>query len=728
MTFLKNYSRDLAGKTNPIDRPFQENFIWRKLFRIFDFANSRFKTNAVVGNLSSTLAQVFNVPQGVAQAGARNASRAIPSTMRSLWRNDGASAQSRFLTERYFDGYAAFDEGILHNTKKFAVWTTMIGDKVGTMYIWNSLHRKALADGVADPIRYADDWTRRMVAGRGVGEVPIVQKSRITQIVIPFQLEVTNMWYALADIVRHSPNGINIAKKLVEFSVAAAIMNGVTRRIRGSDVSFDPIQALIDAYGEYQDDEGLGTNTLQAAGRLGGEVLSNFPGGQTIASIYPEYGGNAFGFEFPTRKKFFGEGDPTRFGTGGLPVVAAAQHPLTRIGLPYGGRQVEKTLAGMETLMRGHAETKKGAVKTPVERNIPNVLRGLMFGPNATTEMQEYNESGQKPLGEMQSEKYKKMGMVDALQYFDSVMADREAKKERSDNKAPGLMPTVDATGGSLPEEMMQLSNGKIYVPSIDQEFFTQRAAEIGIAKNALAMDPARNFVDMGDTVLRKSAAGNISSMTKDEYHSSLYTAQLTSAQKAKDYARWIEVAEKQMDTLSRMIDDPNVDALDKVAIQNKIDTLTGNISKYAGYGGRFTKGRSAAATATNARYSAQLTNAKNKGNFKAWLGIAENSIAELERQLTDPSITDTKALQIENKIVSLQNQRDRYIAQGGFMAPKKQKEMPREFRYRLVDPVLDEVNGIIAGYKARAARARRSVPLMPRISMPPRVTRKIYS
>lgn len=727
LVFIKNYSRDLAGKTNPLDRPFQENVIGRKIFRILDFANSMFKTNAVVGNLSSALAQVFNVPQGVAQAGARNAIRAIPNTMRSLWRNDGASSQSRFLAERYFDGYAAFDEGILHNTKKFALWTTMIGDKVGTMYIWNSLHRKALADGVADPIRYADDWTRRMVAGRGVGEVPIAQKSRITQIVMPFQLEVTNMWYALADIVRHSPNGINIAKKLVEFSVAAAIMNGVTRPIRGSDVSFDPIGALIDAYGEYQDDEGLGTNTLQAAGRIGGEFLSSMPVGQTIASIYPEYGGNAFGFEFPTRKKFFGEGDPTRFGTGTLPLIAATQKPVTRILLPYGGRQLEKTYEGAKTLLRGHTETKKGDVKTPVDRNVQNIVRGLMFGPNATSEMQKYRKTEQKPLSEKQTEIFKKSGAA-AQTYFDNIMRERAAQKQK-ERIMKGLIPTSSeiAQQQQLPNSMFQLDNGMIYVPQLNRSFVTSRDAEIAIASAELMKNPSRNFLDMGDVVLRKSQKG-VSVTTRDQYDAELYGAQLKSARNAEDYARWTELAEKQLHVYERMLNDPTMDEAERIKIQNNADILLRDAKKYAEYGGRFTKGRNKA-IAINAKYTAKLANARKRGKLKEWVALADSHIAELERQLMSPNITETKAIQIQNKIITLRQQRDLYIEQGGFKK-QKQNNLPVEFRYRLVDPTLTRISAMYANYRPRTARGRMRIPLMPGVRLAaPKVRRdKLYS
>ena len=65
--FLNQYSQDLAGKTNPLDRRIQE-MVGRGPFRFASWLNSRVKANVILGNLGSSLAQLGNIPQGIAHA------------------------------------------------------------------------------------------------------------------------------------------------------------------------------------------------------------------------------------------------------------------------------------------------------------------------------------------------------------------------------------------------------------------------------------------------------------------------------------------------------------------------------------------------------------------------------------------------------------------------------------------------------------------------------------
>lgn len=100
-----------------------------------------------------------------------------------------------------------------------------------------------------------------------------------------------------------------------------------------------------------------------------------------------------------------------------------------------------------------------------------------------------------------------------------------------------------------------------------------------------------KNFLDLGDVVLRKSPSGEVSTLTKDAYNSSLNTAKLTNLKKNDDLEGWKKVADEQFAVLARRMEDPLTDELDKVDIQNKIDTLISDYQKFTGYGG-FTKGK----------------------------------------------------------------------------------------------------------------------------------------
>ncbi|HBI17144.1 MAG TPA: hypothetical protein DDY52_03275 [Candidatus Moranbacteria bacterium] len=495
LVFIKNFSRDLGGKTNPLDRGLQENLFGRKALSVVSWANSRFKANAVLGNASSSLAQYFNIPQGFASAGVKNSAKAIGNSLAGIFKKNTPIKKSAFVNERYFNDYDKFNEGVLANTKKFAIWMTGIGDKIGTKFIWNAHYQKALSEGVSNPIKYADDWTRKMVAGRGIGEVPIAQKSKVFQLVAPFQLEVANQWYALKDIAKNDPSKLVVAKKMLEFTVASYLMNRVVNEVRGSDVSFDPINAMVDAYQEFEGEDGKVKGSLKAGGRIAGEVISNIPGGQTLASMYPEYGFGVNEESFPTlskfmnipRKELFGEGDPTRFGTGGLPMFSAVKNPLTGVILPYGGKQLEKTYSGAKSLLNGYVENKTGKVMTPVEATLSNTLRGLMFGKNAFGEMQDYFDNKQTPLSKEQTEKFK----IGGNKYFDEVMSSRASDNTKEELKKAVKLGKITKGLGDLGGGVFGLEDGNYYVPNLLADTKTFKTEEL--ARRAVAIDLVAN-------------------------------------------------------------------------------------------------------------------------------------------------------------------------------------------------------------------------------------------
>lgn len=595
LVFIKNFSRDLAGKTNPVDRPFQENFFGRKALNVTNFLNSRFKANAVLGNLSSSIAQFFNIPQGFASAGVRNSAKGFGDSLAGMFKKSGPIKDSNFINERYFDGFNEFDTSFLDNTKKLAVWVTGIGDEIGTKFIWNSHYRKALSENVSDPVKYADDWTRKMVAGRGVGEVPIAQKAKIVQLIAPFQLEVANQWYALRDIAKNDPRKLVIAKKLLEFSVASFLMNRVAKEIRGSDVSFDPVNAMLEAYNEFSEEGGL-KGSLKATGRLAGEALSNVPGGQTLASAYPEYGDIMGKKILPPRKEFFGEGDPTRFGTGGLPMFSAIKNPLTGVVTPYGGKQLEKTYSGIKSLKKGYAENKSGKVISPIENTIENTVKGLMFGKNALSEVKDYYDTNQAPLSDLQSEKYKLMG--NSKEYFNKIKAERKANKERANLK----IGKSEGESTQLSEGVFKLSNGKVYVQSLNREFDNAESAKRELVKDGFK-NSDKKFMRYEGKVYTKTESGNISSQTESEYQSKIYGAKLTNLKKNKDLVGWMETAEKKLEKLDAQLQESGLDELNKIKIENEIRTLATSYAKYSTYGG-FTKPKKGKKTATKYKYS----------------------------------------------------------------------------------------------------------------------------
>lgn len=383
--FLTDYANDLAGKTNEIDRGVQK-VTGRKVFQVINWINNRVKANTILGNVSSSLAQIFNVPQGIASAKAYSLKGAARSFGQILQKNP-AMEKSTFIKERFAGSITdQFDTSLLNKPRQFAIWMLGALDEVGTKFIWNSHYEKALGNKIPNPIKYADDVTRKLVAGRGIGEVPLIQKSKIFQMIAPFQLEVGNSWWVLKDFVKKKD-----FSALVLFFVTSFVMNQVAEEARGNDVVFDPIEATIEGVDAFKQEENKFKGGLKFAGRLAGEVVSNIPLGQSLASMYPENGYGEGDWTL-SREELFGKGDPTRFGSG-LLVMKGLQDPLFKVLPSFGGAQIKKTIEGTKSIVNDGEYDKNGNLQFEAPKTFLGKVKAVLFGKYATTNAQNYFEA-----------------------------------------------------------------------------------------------------------------------------------------------------------------------------------------------------------------------------------------------------------------------------------------------------------------------------------------------
>lgn len=425
--YLHDYANDLSGKTNPVLDRFVQKYIpgKRTTMAALSWVNTRVKTNTILGNLGSTLAQLANIPLGVAFA-KQHTTKGLGRTLKSILDNTEPIHKSAFMKERYSQSlYRKFDQRLLDQPQKMAEWLIETSDRAGSSFVWNSVYEKGLKQGVSNPMKYADDNTRRLIAGRGVGEVPLAQKSKVVQMIIPFTLEVGNLWRVMNDMGKAKDFG-----GLAILFASNFALNKVMEDIRGNPVTFDPIDAIMEASRED-------ITPVQRGGRVAGEVLSNLPGGQFITGLYPEYG-EIGGFKGPTREEFFGSRNPQRFGTG-LVASNGISDPLFKLLPRFGGNQLKKTLEGMEVMKDGGSYKEgKGVLsglpfmgetnelKFPVEMSNEDLVKMGLFGPYASDNAREYFDNERRPLSEKQTGKYKEAEARGVGQeYYDLLMGTR---------------------------------------------------------------------------------------------------------------------------------------------------------------------------------------------------------------------------------------------------------------------------------------------------------------
>lgn len=428
---LQDHANDLAGKTNPYDRSTQK-ITGRKLMALTNWVNSRVKSNMILGNLGSVLGQLGNIPLGIGKA----KQHAIPGlkdtvdqTFKEVLKKDKNLPihQSNFLKERFSDQfYRRFDQRLLDQPKNLAIWLMETADKAGTRFIWNSMYNKGLAQGVKDPIKYADYETRNVIAGRGVAEVPLLQKAKTVQVLAPFTLEVGNQWKVLSEMV-----GQKDAAGIITFMAVSYGLNQAVEHVRGSGVSFDPFGALLEGYLETDGD--TLDKTLGATGSLAGEVIGNIPGGNLITNA--TISDKKIPFTDIQFQEVFGKRNPNRFGSG-LTLSKPFQDPLSII-LPFGANQVNKTLKGAEGIFdkgiyKGNSlpfTGEENELKFPIETSPLKNLQMLAFGPNATSEAQEYYKNERRPLSENQTANYEALQQFGkGKEYYNDLMSERRVK------------------------------------------------------------------------------------------------------------------------------------------------------------------------------------------------------------------------------------------------------------------------------------------------------------
>jgi hypothetical protein len=410
---IREYADHLAGKTNKWDRIFEDMPGGRKGMKVVNWINNRVKANVILGNASSALSQVANIPNGIAWIKDPDSlAKGMFETLKGI-NKETAIKQSNFITERYKGNILqSFDEKLIDQPKKLAEWILGNADAIGTRFIWNSAYQKALKNGAKDAIMEADDVTRMLVAGRGIGEVPLNQQRNLTKIVAPFTLEVQNAWKVQKKFIDKKDFG-----GLIGLYVLSYGFNKGMEAIKGNGVLFDPIQAIYDAVTEED------LSPIERGGRLAGEVISNIPYGSTLAQLYPEYGIQfAEGVETPTRKELFGRNDPTRFGSG-LVSQQALTDPVFKLAPSWGGNQLKKTYDSLKSTQVipnlnpfsgefGQKQEISGAIKDdklrfPIERIPSNMIKGALFGNYATDEGKQYIENEGRPFSEKQTETFK---------------------------------------------------------------------------------------------------------------------------------------------------------------------------------------------------------------------------------------------------------------------------------------------------------------------------------
>lgn len=528
--WTKDWTDGIAGKSDHvIDRGVQKA-IGRQMLNSINNVNKRVRANKVMGNIRTMVVQGSNLA---------NATGYIPSA--KAWQQ-GLQAfvdyhfnpdsnmrqllsQSEFMSQRY----GANGMNILEGDGKGVKWLAAQGLELlqhwGDDLTWFSAYSQfnnnpdAAMSGMKrryeNAIDYADDITRRSVAGRGVGEGALLNNSKVINTLAPFQTEVLNQWNAFfehAKDLKASPEARKrAAKGLASLEVSTYLFNLITEALIGDKIlGFDFINAIAEAIQNYRDDDDEDKNALDLAKGIAQSSLGTMVDAAPYANIIANL------LDKETNEKIFGkEHSPTRYGGGNIGLQAAADGILWGLdtaekiidgisdktsaedviksldwegGLetagnfvtPWGGTQLARTVKGLETFFRGGKYDKKGNLQYAVAKTPVNFLRAATLGRSILPEHQEWIAKGFPTLTPEQTKAYgefkKAGGNITAFTDFKAKYDELKNSIGADNREISKLADEIEAANPMLSEaqakERAQNQLGKKY-RNADNEYLT---------------------------------------------------------------------------------------------------------------------------------------------------------------------------------------------------------------------------------------------------------------
>ena len=175
----QEYGNILAGKTNSFDRTLIDKGLGRAVDASIA-AQGIVGANTIPGSATAAVAQVLSVPQTIARDGLPSFMKAVKQMIHSGF--DEASDplnKSSFMKARYTDA-SSQRRGIIRKYTDAASIPMEAIEKFTGELSWRSAYNEALSKGLTGDaaIKQADLATKATLAGRGIGDRPLVMNSK----------------------------------------------------------------------------------------------------------------------------------------------------------------------------------------------------------------------------------------------------------------------------------------------------------------------------------------------------------------------------------------------------------------------------------------------------------------------------------------------------------------------------------------------------------------------
>ena len=606
--WVKDWTDGMSGKSDHvIDRGVQK-ILSRQTLNSLNNLNKRVRANKVMGNIRTMIVQASNLPNAMSYVTSPKAWAQGIQMLADYHHNPDskiakARGQSQFMAQRYGSNAMEILESNGLSAKKLAGKGMELLQHWGDELTWFSAfaqyneNPQAAMSGMKrtydNAIDYADDITRRSVAGRGVGEGALVNNSKVVSLIAPFQTEILNQWNTFFEHVKDlkaSPQArARAAAGLAMYEVTAFAFNTLAQTVLGDKVvGLDFIGALVDTINDDDEDEEKGA--LDYAKELGQASLGTVVDAAPFINIITSFMGDE------TSKNLFGEHSPTRYGTGNIGIRAAADAMMwgkdtveTLIDMaggkatakdldweggleaagnfvtPWGGTQLGRSVKGLVTYAQGGKYDKEGNLQYAVAQTPINFLRAATLGRSALPEQKEWAAKGFPTLSPEQTKAYgefkKAGGSISAFTDFKSKYDELKKTIGEDNTEINTLAKEIGAANPLLSEaeakERAQNQLGKKY-RNAENEYLTLIADSDMTDEQKLA---AMMAIGMSDDDINKVKGLVKNGVTVGEYlkYQNLYSS------------RGSTKAEDKNALVSALMADKTLSENDKTMLANRI-------------------------------------------------------------------------------------------------------------------------------------------------------------
>ena len=496
----QEYGNKLAGKSNKIDRTILESGYGQKIVKASTKLQGITGANTIPGSATAALAQTLSLPQTFARDSAKSFAKGIKDTMfyaakKGRASKDGAKdplMSSSFMRARYTDATSRRKTLLRKYTDKAAIPMQAI-ERTTAEISWRSAFAEARSKGLKfdDAIKEADLMTKQTLAGRGIGDRPLVMDSKAMGALTQFGLEVNNMrlqfWKDFTPTQKS------------KFIVGAFALNWMYGLTTGQTPLPDYLKATIDNFMDMLDwedeDETLTDKAGGAIQRYAGETAKFVPGAGAIANTLPE----------KFKHALFGEdSDVSRFGTMAVMKIPDAAMQAFN-GVMSGdmdevrkavlkivptGTQINRTAEGISTMNEGAARTSTGNLTTTVDNENPwKWLQAVFFGKNALSEVQGVYENKSYATNGDQTKIYEsikeKSGIAAANEYLNRIRTQGGENSSSSDSSGdtPASVAELKAKLDiAVSDGNKYIENGVVYKKDgdIDRAYYKAKADALG--------------------------------------------------------------------------------------------------------------------------------------------------------------------------------------------------------------------------------------------------------